>query len=147
MSNIIVTLKNKIKAEIIEVSDFSASSVKDYPTTDFQTYPACSVRSDEGTGEYETTSENYEEYFFTLFFLQIIDAADHNPAKSRQIMEDIVGDICLHFDTDEFMSGISMPSGYAFLGVRPLNWRIFDEEAGKFVVGEIKLVCRVSKTI
>ena len=147
MSNIIINLKSKIKTEIQEVLDFGAASVKDYPTTDFQTYPACAIRTDEGTGEYETTAENYEEYIFTLFFLQLIDTEAHDPVKSRAIMEEIVGSVRLHFDTDEFMAGLSIPSGYAFLGIRPTHWRIYDEEAGKFVVGEVKIVARISKTI
>lgn len=147
MSSIITALKDKIKAELAELPDFDAEHIKDYPTIDFQSYPAAIVRSDEQSGDYETTSENYEEYTYTIFLLMINTTQEANPAKSRQIMEELVGDTRMHFDADEFLSGLSLPTGYSFLGIRPTNGRIFDEESGKFVVGEIRLACRVSKGI
>lgn len=140
-----VTLKEKIKTELQEITGIQA--VADYPTMDFQGYPAACVRSDEKEGQYETTSENYEEYKFTVYLLQNLDGQVFSPVKSREIIEELVDTVSDHFDSDEFLSGIAMPNDRVLLGIRPTNSRIFEEESGKFVVAEVSLACRVSKSI
>jgi len=65
----LIVIKEKIKSKLQSIS--TIQQVADYPTVDFQGYPAACVRTDEKTGEYETTSENYEEYFFTVYLLQV----------------------------------------------------------------------------
>ena len=139
-----IDLKKKIKAELAEITEIQ--QIADYPTMDFQGYPAAVVRSDEQTGDYESTSENYEEYAFTVFILQNIGGV-WDIVKSREIIETICDTVRDHFDTDEFLSGIALPSGRNFFGIRPTRSRIFEEESGKFVVAQITLICRVSKII
>lgn len=145
----LLVIKEKLKAELGEIGDIQ--QIADFPTMDFQGYPAACVRTDEKTGQYETTSENYEEYFFTVFLLQIMakqtEGGLFDNVKSREIIEALIDTVQDHFDVDEFMDGISMPSGRVLLGLRPTNYRIFEEESGKYVIGEIKIVARVSKTI
>jgi hypothetical protein len=139
-----ITLKEKIKTELQEIS--TIQQVADYPTQDFQGYPAACVRSDRQTAQYESTSENYEEYAFTVYLLQNLDGV-WDVVKSREIIEELCDQVRDHFDSDEFLSGISMPSGRVLLGIRPTSSEIFEEENGKFVVAEISIICRVSKSI
>jgi len=139
-----ITLKKKIKSELLTITQIQ--QVSDYPTQDFQGYPAVCVRSDRQTAQYESTSENYEEYTFTLYILQNMDGI-HEAVKSREIIEELCDTVRDHFDSNEFLPGISMPSDRVLLGIRPSSSEIFEEESGKFVVAEINLICRVSKSI
>lgn len=139
-----IVLKNKIKSELQSISTLQA--VADYPTQDFQGYPAACIRSDEQSGAYESTAENYEEYSFTVYLLQNLDGV-WDVVKSREIIEELCDQVRDHFDSDEFLSGIAMPSGRVLLGIRPTSSKIFEEEGGKFVVAEISLICRISKSI
>lgn len=138
------TIKAKIKTELAEIT--TIQQIADYPTMDFQGYPAAVVRSDSQTAEYESTSENYEEYTFTVYILQNLDGV-WDVVKARKIIEEMCDEVRDHFDTDEFLSGISMETGRVLLGVRPTESRIYEEESGKFVVAEITIICRISKTI
>ena len=140
-----VTLKNKIKSELLTLS--TIHQVGDYPKLDFSGFPSANVRSDEKSGQYETTSENYEEFIFTVYLVQNIEGDVWTPEKSREIIEELTDEVCDHFDENEFLTGIAMPNGKTFIGIRPTNSKIFEEEAGKYAIGEIKLACRVTKTI
>lgn len=141
----LIVIKEKIKAKLATISGIE--KIGDYPTMDFQGYPAAVVRTDEKTGEYETTSENYEEYTYTVFLLHPLDNVVYSVVKTREIIEELVDTVQDSFDTDEFLSGISMPSGRVILGVRPTDYKVYENEEGKFCVAEITLVARVSKTI
>lgn len=138
-------IKRKIKSELQGLG--TIQQVGNYPKLDFNGFPSANVRSDSKSGEYETTSENYEEFEFTVFLVQPIEGDIWTPEKSREIIEDLTDEVCDHFDQNEFLSGLDMPNGKTFIGIRPTDSRIFEEEAGKYAIGEIKLACRVTKTI
>lgn len=140
-----VTLKKKIKSELQSLT--TIHQVGNYPRLDFSGFPSANVRSDSKSGEYETTSENYEEFGFTIFLIQPIEGDVWTPEKSREIIEELTDEVCDHLDQNEFLSGIVMPNGKSFIGMRPTDSRVFEEEAGKYAIGEIKLACRVTKTI
>jgi len=60
-----ITLKNKIKSVLLTIPEIQ--QVLDYPSQDFQGFPAVVVRTNGNTSSYETTSENDEIYGFSLF--------------------------------------------------------------------------------
>lgn len=139
-----ISLKNKIKTVLQGIN--AIQEVHDYPTEDFSGYPAVVVRTDGNTSNYETTNENEELYTFTIYALQNLDGV-FSKTKARQIIEELCDTIRDKFDSDEFLSGLSLPSGRTMLGIRPTVSKIFEEENGKFCVAEIELAVRVSKTV
>lgn len=141
----IITLKSKIKS-VLESIDV-IQQVEDYPTIDFNGYPAVAVRSDGNTSRYETTCDNEEIYSFTLFLYYPIDNDVKTQRKGRSIIEETCDTIRDTFDNDEFLDGISLPADRLMIGVRPTVSVIGEEESGKFVGAEIELAIRISKNI
>lgn len=139
-----VQLKKTIKTKLEGISDIQ--EVADYPTENFQGYPAAMVRSEGNVSDYETTQENEEVYTFTVILVQVLDGT-HDEEKARDIMEALCDTVRDSFDSDEFLSGISLPADRAMIGVHPTVSRIGVEDEGKFVVAEIELACKVIKTI
>ena len=139
-----ITLKAKIKSKLEAIPEIQ--QIADYPTQDFQGYPAVMIRTDGNTSDYETTCENLELYTFTLIALQTNDGV-HSEAKSRAIIEELCDTIRDAFDSDEFLAGITLPTGRAIIGIRPTVSNIAQDESGKFVGAEIELAIRVTKSI
>ncbi len=67
--------------------------------------------------------------------------------KSREIIEELCDTVRDTFDSDEFLTGLSLPSGRTMLGVKPTVSKIYEEDSGKYVVAEIVLDIRVSKKV
>lgn len=140
-----ITLKAQLKSKLQSISQIQ--EVKDYPQEDFGGFPAAVVRTNGNTSEYETNAENDEIYSFTIFLLQNIDGTVFSPVKSRLIIEELCDIVRDSIDSDEFLSGLSLPSDRVILGVRPTVSNIFETDNGKFVTAEINLSIRVSKTV
>lgn len=140
-----ITLKAQLKSKLQSISQIQ--EVKDYPQEDFGGFPAAVVRTNGNTSEYETNTENDEIYSFTIFLLQNIDGTVFSPVKSRLIIEELCDIVRDSIDSDEFLSGLSLPSDRVILGVRPTVSNIFETDNGKFVTAEINLSIRVSKTV
>jgi len=139
-----VTLKSKIKTKLQAMSQIA--QVTDYPNQDFQDYPAVMIRTNGNTSNYETTTENQEVYSFSLFVFQNLDGV-FSKEKARNILEELCDIIRDTFDSDEFLSGISMTSDRTMLGIRPTVSKIGEDDAGKWCIAEIELACRVSKSV
>ena len=139
-----VTLKQQIKTKLEAITQIQ--EVSDYPTQDFQGYPAAMVRTDGNVSEYETTSENQEIYNFTVILLQILEGT-LDEEKARDVMESLCDVVRDAFDSDEFLSGISLPADRVMIGIKPTVSDIGVDEDGKFVISEIELAVRVQKSI
>ena len=139
-----IVVKEKIKSILDGLSDIQ--QVTDFPNQDFQGFPAAMVRTNGNTSDYETTHENDELYSFSIFAFQNLDGA-FSKVKSREIMEELCDTIRDTFDSDEFLDGISLPSGRTMLGVRPTVSTIEEEDSGKYVIAEIILDIRISKLV
>lgn len=140
-----ITLKDKIRSVLSGISDIQ--QVSDYPTQDFQGYPAVEIRTMGNTSDYETTTENDELYVFRLVAFQMVDDGINGPAKARDILEELCDTIRDTFDTDEFLDGISLPSDRTMIGIRPTLSTIDEVDNGKMVIADIELAIRVSKRI
>jgi len=138
-------IKEKLKTKLQGIGDIQ--QVEDYPTEDFSGYPAVSVRTDGNSSQYETTNENQELYVFTLFAFYPIDNETNSKVKTREIIEELCDTIRDNIDSDEFLSGISMPSGRVLLGALPTVSKIYEADAGKFITAEIEVAVKVSKTV
>ena len=139
-----ITLKAKIKSILEGIS--AINQVLDYPSQDFQHYPAVVVRTNGNTSEYETTHENDEIYSFSLFVFQNLDGV-FSKEKSRDILEELCDTIRDTFDSDEFLNGVSLPSDRTMLGVKPTVSSIEEDDSGIYVIAEIELAIRISKKI
>jgi hypothetical protein len=140
-----ITIKDKLITKLQGISDIQA--VEEYPTIDFNGYPAAVVRTDGNNSQYETNTENDELYTFTIYLLEELQSGLLGEKKARRIIEELCDTVRDNIDSDEFLSGISMPSGRVMLGVRPTVSKIFVSENGKFVTAEIEVVVRVSKSV
>lgn len=138
------TIKAQIKSILEGLSDIN--QVLDYPSQDFQHFPAVVVRTNGNTSEYETTHENDEIYSFSLFVFQNLDGV-FSKEKSRDILEELCDTIRDTFDSDEFLNGVSLPSDRTMLGVKPTVSSIDEDDSGKYVVAEIEIAVRISKDI
>jgi hypothetical protein len=139
-----ITLKEKIKSVLQGVANIH--QVSDYPNQDFSGFPSVMVRTNGNSSEYETTNENDEIYSFSLFVFQIIEGA-FTAEKARNVLEEMCDNIRDAFDSNEFLTGITLPSNRVMLGVKPTVSRIGEDESGKYCIAEIELACRISKTV
>lgn len=139
-----ITIKQKIKSVLLTIP--TLQQVTDYPNQDFSGFPAVMIRTNGNSSEYETTTENDEVYSYSLFVYQIIEGT-FTAEKARNILEEECDLIRDTFDTDEFLNGITLPTGRTLLGVRPTVSKIGEDDSGKYCVAEIEIAVRVSKTV
>jgi len=139
-----VNLKTKIKAKLEAIAEIQ--EVADYPTQDFGGYPAAMVRTDGNVSDYETTDENQEIYNFTVILIQIMDGT-LDEEKARDVMEALCDTVRDAFDSDEFLTGVSLPADRVMIGIKPTVSSIGVDEDGKFVISEVELAIRIQKTI
>lgn len=139
-----LTIKEKLKSKLQAISQIQ--QVHDYPTEDFNGYPSAMVRTDGNTSQFETSSENQELYTFTIFLIQNLDGI-HSVVKAREIIEELCDTVRDNIDSDEFLSGISLPSGRVMIGATPTVSKIYEANDGKYVVAEVEVAVRVSKVV
>lgn len=115
-------LKAKIVEKLQAVVDIQ--EVHDYATINFNGYPAANVLFESIESDYETTKENVRIYNFLIDLFYESEATTREKAEAyiQELGEQIV-DL---FEGDEFLSGISMPSGKVIMGIHPslnpLEW-------------------------
>lgn len=144
-----LTIKEHIKTILQNITaDGTAviQEVVDYPSEEYTGYPAAAVVTKGNSSDYETTNANEELYAFTVYLFQKNDGP-HDKPKAREIIEELCDQVRDTIDSDEFLDGISLPSGRTMLGVRPTVSEIFEEEAGKHTVAVIELAVKISKTV
>lgn len=139
-----VSLKSKIKSTLQAISGIE--QVMDYPNQDFHGYPAVIVRTNGNSSDYETTSENDEVYSFSLFVYQNIEGT-FTAEKARNILEELCDTIRDTFDSNEFLTGVSLPSDRVMLGVRPTVSEIGEDDSGKYCIAVIEIAVRISKKV
>jgi hypothetical protein len=139
-----VTIKEKLKSKLQSISEIS--EVSDYPNQNFTAYPSAVVRTIGNTSDYETTTENLEVYSFEVALFQELNDSVHTNAEAREIIEGLCDTVRDNIDSDEFLSGISLPSDRVMIGVRPTVSTIGEFDNGKYVIAVIEVACRISKT-
>ena len=141
------TLSNKIKLVLEGISDIE--SVYDYPWLKFDGYPSATITPSGYDSDYETSSENERVYIYTvrLFFnLNDVNKVSYKEKvdDGHRIIRELTDTVIDTFDKDELLSGISLPSGYTMIGVRPIPSSIVYFPDEKMVVSEIKLEVKIS---
>lgn len=140
-----IVLKDKIIEKLNSIT--TIQQVEEYPNQDFNGFPAISVRTIGNTSNYETTNENDELYTFMLYLFHPIENEVKSDLMTRRIIEEQCDVIRDTFDEDEFLSGLSLPSGRVMIGIKPTVSEIDETDNGKYVTATIELVIRVSKNI
>jgi hypothetical protein len=135
-------IKEKIKTKLQALAD--VAQVLDFPSQDFNSYPAVSVAYEGNKSEYETNTENSVIYNYSLYVFQIYDGV-FDKLKSRLLLEELSGIICDAFDSDEFLLGISLPVTRTMLGINPTTNNIGEDDSGKYALAKITILVRMSK--
>lgn len=137
-------IKEFLKTYLLDTD--GVGQVEDYPNQTFKTYPGIEVAYTGNTSNYLSTSENDILYTYSLFIYQVIDGAIDR-RSARLILEELSDTIADRIDSNEFLDGISMPSGKTMIGVKPTTVEIAEDEEGKFIVAKMEVATRIVKTI
>ena len=140
-----IALKDQIITKVKTLPQIQ--QVEEYPNQDFNGYPAVSVRTMGNTSDYETTTENEELYTFMLYVFHEIENTVRSKVEVRRMIEELCDTVRDSFDSDEFLTGVSLPSDRVMIGIRPTVSDIDETDNGKYVVATIELAIRISKTI
>ena len=119
--------------------------VHDYPTEDFNGYPAAVIRFAGNESDYETTAHNERHYVYEIFLFQESDSALTNRRQARRKIEGLTENILMLFDDDEYMEGIGLPADCTILATIPVASEIVDLE--KHVSTKITVTVRISVDI
>jgi 5-carboxymethyl-2-hydroxymuconate isomerase len=138
-----IILKDKIISKLKSISEIQ--QVEEYPTEDFNGFPAVMIRSVGNTSDYWSTTDNDEIYTFMLTLFQINDGVQ-DIKKSRRIIEELCDTIRDNFDSDEFLNGTVFSSNRVMIGVKPTTSKITEADNGKYTVADIELAIRIAKT-
>ena len=135
-------IKEYIKTYLTNTT--GVGQVEDYPNQDFNTWPAVEVSYNGNVSNYLSTTENDIIYSYTLFVYQIVEGATDR-RKARLILEELSDVIADRFDSNEFLDGISLPSGKTMIGVKPTTVEISEDEEGKFTLAKMEIATRITK--
>lgn len=136
---IIPTLRAKIKTILEGITEIQ--EIHSYPTTNFGGYPACVIDFINIASDIETQKENLRVYNFIIHIFYESDKTTR--MKAVQVIEDVGEKIVDTFESDEFLSGITLPAGKQMINVRPATNPIEISE-DKWIRGEVILPIRIS---
>jgi len=139
----IEVLRDHIKTMLQTETDIQ--EVHDYPTIDFNGYPAAVIRFSGNESDYETTAHNERHYVFEIYIVQESESALTNRRQARRKIESLCEKILMLFDDDEYMSGVGLGSDYTLLATIPVVSEIEDLE--KHVAAKITVTVRISVNI
>lgn len=138
-------IRDKIETKLGTIT--SIQEVKDYPTEQFNGFPAAMVTSTRNEAELETTIHNKRIYVFTVFLLQEIES--QGESQARKIIEGVVDDVIKSFDEDYKLSGLqddldAADSNETVIISFPLLSDIYTDPDTKYVIGELEIKVVVS---
>ena len=132
-------IRNKIKEKLQTID--SIQQVEDYPSNEFNGYPAAMVASTRNENEFNTTTENKRIYVFTVYVLQEMKVLGEKQA--RRIIEEVVDDIIEAFDQDQLLASVNintvLPDNECMVMSAPILGEIYNEDEGKYVVGQLEI--------
>lgn len=107
--NIIDKIEDKLKT-IDKIQE-----VHKYPVHEFDGYPAAIIAPEGQESDFETTASNQRTYVAEIKILQETKHATVDGAY--EIMLDLIDDVLDKFDSDQGLSGVTIPTGYTMLTV------------------------------
>lgn len=132
MSTAYTVIKDYIESKLKGISKIQA--VYDYPKLDFLEYPSAVIIPTTQTSVYQTMADNERTYNFDVMIFY--DVQNSGIETAIDAIDDLVDDVLDEFDTDEFLTGISLPAGYTMVAVEPT--------AGEFIQSDNKKIVGVT---
>lgn len=136
-------IKDFIKTKLDAISKLQ--EVSDDPTQKFNGFPAATITPSNQESDYETSDENMRVYAFEVRAFQ--DIQEGGLSAALDALYDLSDDVLDAFDQDETFSGISLPTGYTMIAVRPANAGWEQDDDSNLLVLNIKLNVVVSVSI
>ena len=110
-------LTTKLK-QILEANTL-ISNTYSYEASDISGTPVATLTPSANESDYTTTTENTRVYAFMLRLYVDRPSGENNEQVSEEAMRQLVDDVLDNFDKDPQLSGISLPTGYTMVTVRP----------------------------
>lgn len=137
-----VKIKQQLKSKFQSIS--SIQEVADYPTEEFNGFPAVMISSARNEAEFETTVHNERAYVFNVFILQkVYENIDEK--KARDIIDSVVDDVIEALDKDQQLTGIDLPSSETMIISFPILSEIRNEPP--YIVAELEVKVKISFNI
>jgi len=111
-------IKNKMIAKLQGIS--TLQEVKTEKTFDFTGFPSAFIIPTEGSGDYETNTEDERIYAFECHIFYQYDRQKTAVADALDNLYDVCDDILDSFAEDKQLSGISLPTGKMLIDTRPV---------------------------
>ena len=139
MSTAYTVIKDYIETKLNTITKIE--TVYDYPRLDFEEYPAATIIPTTQTSVYQTMSDNERMYNFDVSIFYDVQMSGIETAIDA--IDDLVDDVLDLFDTDEFLTGISLPVGYEMIAVEPTAGEFVQTDDKKIVGVTILVAVRV----
>lgn len=104
-------IKDKVKDKLDAIDKIQ--EVHEFPTSNFDGYPAAVIVPSENENDFETTTTNQRVYAFQVKVLQ--ETKYTTLGTAYEILYDLIDDVLDDFDKDQSLSGVTMPTGYTML--------------------------------
>lgn len=143
MATAFTTIKDFIEQKLNTITKIQ--EVYDEPRLDFNGYPAAVIIPSDLASDYETTTENVRTYGFICAIFH--ETQKTSISDALDTLYDLADDILDDFDTDQQLSGISLPSGYTIIAVNPViaGWgQVIDK---KLIELDLTIKVRISVDI
>lgn len=126
-------IREQIKTKLSNISEIG--QVIDYPTLEFDSYPAVLVITSSNDSEFQTNVENKRTYIFKLFCVSKIEGIGEQMA--RRMIEGLVDKVLNEFDSDPMLTGTILPSYMTIIDSSPALSDIFTDT--NWIVAEMEL--------
>jgi len=111
------SIQNAIKAKLQSIS--TIQEVADYPTEEFNGYPAVMIAAKKNDSEFETTIENQRVYVYKLIVIVKVAEGTISEKKARDMVLQAVDDILYAFDRDQQLSSVQLASDETMIICQP----------------------------
>jgi len=139
MSTTYTVIKDYIESKLNGIAKIQA--VYDYPKLDFSEYPSAVIIPTTQTSIYQTMNDNERKYNFDVMIFY--DVQNSGIETAIDAIDDLVDDVLDLFDTDEFLTGISLPAGYTMIAVEPTTGEFVQNDDKKIIGVTILVAVRV----
>ena len=137
------TIRDQIKTKLEAISKIQ--EVHDYPVLKFGGFPAANIIPTDQESGYMTTIHNERTYVFEVHLYYDTEHSTLQTAMSA--LFDLVDDVLDSFDKDSQLSGMSLPTGYSIVTVRPASCRWGQIPETHLITAVVKLEVKVEFNI
>lgn len=139
-----ISIEQAIKSKLQSIS--SIQEVADYPTEEFNGYPAVMIGAKKNESEFETTIENLRVYVYKMIVVVKVADGTISEKKARDVVLQTVDDILYAFDRDQQLSSVQLASDETMVICQPA---LTDEirNSPPYVSAEMEIKVKISINI